>query len=55
MIRPQEVGAAIGALAQAYVDYYGAVADYNRAQFRLYHALGHPAQMVQLPKQLLKN
>jgi outer membrane protein TolC len=50
VIRPQEVGAAIGALSQAYVDYYGAVADYNRAQFRLYRALGHPAQMIPLPK-----
>jgi outer membrane protein TolC len=50
VIRPQEVTAAIQALAQAYGDYYGAVADYNRAQFRLYRALGHPAQMVQIPK-----
>ena len=38
--------AAIQALGQAYGDYYGAVADYNRSQFRLYHALGHPAQLV---------
>jgi outer membrane protein TolC len=42
--RPQEVVAAVQALAQAYADYYGAVGDYNRAQFRLYRALGHPAQ-----------
>jgi hypothetical protein len=40
------VVAAVGALAQAYVDYYGAIADYDRAQFRLYHALGHPAQAL---------
>src|SRR5262249_29477142 len=46
VIRPQEVVAAIQALAQAYTDYYGAVADYNRAQFRLYHALGQPAQLL---------
>lgn len=46
VIRPQEVIAAIQALAQAYNDYYGAVADYDRAQFRLYHAVGHPAQFV---------
>ena len=46
MIRPQEAVAAVQALAQAYNDYYGAVADYNRAQFRLYRALGHPAQML---------
>jgi outer membrane protein TolC len=46
VIRPQEVVAAIQALSQAYVDYYAAVADYDRAQFRLYHALGHPAQAL---------
>jgi outer membrane protein TolC len=46
IVRPQEVVASFQALAQAYVDYYGAVADYDRAQFRLYHALGHPAQAV---------
>jgi outer membrane protein TolC len=43
VIRPQEVVAAVQALAQAYADYYGAVADYDRAQFRLYRALGQPA------------
>jgi outer membrane protein TolC len=46
LVRPQEVVASIQALTQAYADYYGAVADYDRAQFRLYHALGHPAQRV---------
>jgi outer membrane protein TolC len=46
VIRPQEVVAAIQALVQAYNDYYGAVADYNRAQFRLYRALGQPAQLL---------
>ncbi len=46
VIRPQEVVAAIQALGQAYFDYYSTVADYNRAQFRLYRALGHPAQCV---------
>jgi outer membrane protein TolC len=46
VIRPQEVVAAIQALVQAYNDYYGAVADYNRAQFRLYRALGQPAQVL---------
>ncbi len=40
-VRPQEVVAAVQALALAYADYYGAVADYNRAQFRLYRALGN--------------
>jgi outer membrane protein TolC len=46
IIRPQEVVAAIQALALSYNDYYGAVEDANRAQFRLYHALGHPAEWV---------
>jgi outer membrane protein TolC len=46
VVRPQEVVAAVQALAQAYADFYGAIADYNRAQFRLYRALGHPAQAV---------
>ncbi len=46
LVRPQEVVAALQALSQAYTAYYGAVADFDRAQFRLYHALGHPAQAV---------
>ena len=37
-------------VAQAYADYYGAVADYNRAQFRLYRALGRPAQLPPVPE-----
>jgi len=46
VFRPQEVVAAIQSLDQAYRDYYGAIADSNRAQFRLYHALGQPAQCL---------
>jgi hypothetical protein len=46
VIRPQEVVAAVQALSQGYGDYYGAVNDYNRAQFRLYRALGQPAQLL---------
>jgi outer membrane protein TolC len=46
VIRPQEALQSVQALAQAYVDYYGAVADFNRAQFRLYRALGQPAQLL---------
>jgi outer membrane protein TolC len=46
LVRPQEVVAAVQALAQAYADYDAAVADYDRAQFRLYHALGNPAQAL---------
>ena len=44
IVRPQEVVAAVQALEQSYADYYGAVADANRAQFRLYRAMGQPAQ-----------
>jgi outer membrane protein TolC len=44
--RPQEAVAAVQAFAQANTDFYAAVADYNRAQFRLYRALGHPAQCL---------
>ena len=46
VIRPQEAVAAVQALAQAYVDYYATVGDYNRAQFRLYRALGQPTAAV---------
>jgi outer membrane protein TolC len=46
IFRPQEAVAAVQALDQAYRDYFGAVADANRAQFRLYRALGHPARCV---------
>lgn len=43
VVRPQEVVAAFAAMSQAYTDYFAAVSDYNRAQFRLYRALGQPA------------
>lgn len=46
IVRPQEVVAALQALAQANTDYHGAVADFNRAQFRLFRALGQPAQCL---------
>jgi outer membrane protein TolC len=46
VFRPQEAVAAVTALDQAYRDYYAAVADHNRAQFRLYRALGHPARCL---------
>ena len=44
--RPQEVVAALQQLATAYDNYFSAVNDFNRAQFRLYHALGYPADIV---------
>jgi outer membrane protein TolC len=40
--RPIEVLQPIQALAQSRVEYLNAVLAYNRAQFRLYHALGRP-------------
>jgi outer membrane protein TolC len=40
--RPIELLQAIQALAQARLDYLVVVADYNRAQFRLYTAVGNP-------------
>jgi len=40
--RPIELLQAIQALARASLDYLNVVADYNRAQFRLYHAIGRP-------------
>ncbi|WP_165231607.1 TolC family protein [Aquisphaera insulae] len=40
--RPIEVLQPIQALAQARADYLNAVLSYNRAQFRLYRALGRP-------------
>jgi uncharacterized protein (TIGR03000 family) len=46
LARPQEVVAAIQMLQQAYLSYFTAVADYNRAQFQVYRALGNPAQTL---------
>jgi outer membrane protein TolC len=46
IVRPQEVLSTLQSLAQAYTDYYTAAADRTIAQFRLYRALGHPAQAL---------
>ncbi len=46
VIRPQEAMASVQALLQAYVDYYGVIADYNRAEFGLYRAIGNPGQSL---------
>jgi outer membrane protein TolC len=45
-IRPQEAVSALRQLSRAYNNYFLAVNDYNRAQFRLYWALGFPAGVV---------
>ncbi len=41
--RPQEAVYALELLLVAYNEYFTTVADYNRAQFELFHALGYPA------------
>ncbi len=46
LVRPQEAVASLQELLQAYYDFYGAVAESNRAQFRLYRAMGQPAELV---------
>jgi outer membrane protein TolC len=49
VVRAQEAIAAVQTLALAYNDYYGAIADHNRAQFRLYRAVGNaPAAVADL-------
>ncbi len=47
--RPIEVLQPIQALAQARADHLDAVLAYNRAQFRLYRALGQPLSLSQAP------
>ena len=42
--RPQEAVFALQLLLTAFEEYYTTVADYNRAQFELFHAMGYPAQ-----------
>jgi len=46
--RPQEVVFALQLLKLAVDDYFSTIADYNRAQFLLFHALGYPANEVAL-------
>jgi hypothetical protein len=45
--RAFEVVDALRALLRAYTNYFGSINDYNRAQFRLYWALGYPAEILQ--------
>jgi outer membrane protein TolC len=44
--RPQEAIYAVQLLQKAFDEYFTTVADYNRAQFELFHALGYPAREV---------
>ncbi len=41
--RPQEAVVALNDLMVTYNQYFSTVADYNKAQFEMYHALGYPA------------
>ncbi len=42
--RPQEAVFALQLLYTAFEEYFSTVADYNRSQFELFHAMGYPAQ-----------
>jgi outer membrane protein TolC len=45
--RPQEVVYALKLLKLAFDEYFATVADYNTAQFQLFHALGYPARDIE--------
>jgi outer membrane protein TolC len=44
--RPQEVIYALRLLKVSFDEYFTTVADYNRAEFELFHALGYPAREI---------
>ena len=44
--RPQEAVYALQLLDRAFDEYFTTVAEYNRAQFELFHALGYPAREI---------
>jgi hypothetical protein len=46
IFRPQEAVIALDNLRSAYIEYFGTVAEYNRAQFQMFHALGYPARDI---------
>jgi outer membrane protein TolC len=48
--RPQEVVFALQLLKLAFDEYFTTVADYNRAQFLTFHALGYPANELAILK-----
>ncbi|HWG42234.1 MAG TPA: hypothetical protein VN688_05560 [Gemmataceae bacterium] len=47
IFRPQEVVFALKLLKLAYDDYFTTIAEYNQAQFELFHALGYPAREIE--------
>lgn len=55
IVRPQEVVAAVQSLAVANADHAAALADYNRAQFRLHRALGRPPESAEATLEPRKN
>ena len=44
--RPQEAVFALQLMKMAFDEYFTTVADYNRAEFELFHSLGYPAQEI---------
>ena len=44
--RPGEVVFALRLMKMSFDEYFSTVADYNRAQFQLFHALGYPAREI---------
>jgi len=46
VFRPQEVVFALQRMKTAFDEYFTTVAEYNRAQFELFHALGYPAREI---------
>jgi hypothetical protein len=44
--RPQEVVFALQLMKTAFDNYFTTVAEYNKAQFDLFHALGYPAREI---------
>jgi outer membrane protein TolC len=44
--RPQEVVYALQLMKLAFDEYFTTVAEYNRAEFELFHALGYPAREI---------
>ncbi len=46
VIRPQEAVASLRQLFRAYENFFATVNEYNRAQFRLFRAMGYPAEIL---------
>jgi hypothetical protein len=46
VFRPQEVVFALQRMKTGFDEYFTTVAEYNRAQFELFHALGYPGREI---------